>query len=152
MNDSSPGLKIVDQILLIKKVNAEGQALIDQGPDSDEVLLYIDSSGNLIRKSSTETVSVSASLDERLKEIVSAEGYELLSINRDSDGVPTTAVVKWPDGTAGVFTTVTKNTTWLSVDAFTVTYAGTPSKTVTQSAVTRDSSGAVTTKPALTVS
>ena len=152
MNDFSPGIKVIDQILLIKKVNSEGQELINQGPDSDEVFIYVDSSGNLIRKSSTETVTVSSSFDERLKEIVSAEGYELISIARDSDGVPTTAVVKWPDDTAGVFTTVTKNTTWLSVDAFTVTYAGTPSKTVTQTAVTRDVSGAVTTKPALTVS
>lgn len=89
--------------------------------------------------------------DQRLKEIVSAEGYELTSITRDVDGVPTTAVVKWPDGTAGVFTTTTKNATWLAVDAFTVIYAGSPAKTVTQTAVTRDAAGAVTAKPALIV-
>ena len=90
--------------------------------------------------------------DERLKEIVSAEGYELTSITRDVDEVPTTAVVKWPDGTAGTFTTTTKNATWLAVDAFTVTYSGSPAKTVTQTAVTRDAAGAVIAKPALTIS
>ena len=112
----------------------------------------MDSSGNLIRKSSGETSNISYSKDQELIEIVSAEGYELLSITRDLDGVPNTATVKWPDGTAGVFTTVTKNSTWLSVDAFTVTYLGSTIKTVTQAAVTRDSSGAVITKPQLTVS
>ena len=152
MNDYSSGLKVVDQILLFKKLNSEGQALISQSPDSDEVLIYVDSSGNLIRKSSGETSNISYSKDQELIEIVSAEGYELLSITRDLDGVPNTATVKWPDGTAGVFTTVTKNSTWLSVDAFTVTYLGSTIKTVTQAAVTRDSSGAVITKPQLTVS
>lgn len=90
--------------------------------------------------------------DARLKEIVSAEGYELTSITRDMDGTPTTAVVKWPDGTSGVFTTVSKNATWLAVDAFTVSYEGVPVRTVTQAAVTRDSNGAVVVKPALTTS
>ena len=79
-----------------------------------------------------------------------SEAYELTAITYDADGVPTTATVKWPDGSAGTFTTVTKNSTWLAVDAFTITHT-TASKTVTQAAVTRDANGQVTAKPALTV-
>lgn len=86
----------------------------------------------------------------RLIEWVTAEAYELTSITRDSDEVPTTATVKWPDGSAGTFTTTTKNATFLAIDAFTVSHTDS-GKTVTQAAVTRDSGGAVTTKPALTV-
>ena len=85
-----------------------------------------------------------------LKAWTSGESYELTSITRDSDEVPTTATVKWPDGSAGTFTRTTKNTTWLAIDAFTISHT-LSGKTVTQAAVTRDSGGAVTTKPALTV-
>jgi len=79
-----------------------------------------------------------------------AGAYEATSVTRDSDGVPTSAVLKWPDSSAGAFTLVTKNTTWLAVDAYTVSHADS-GKTVTQAAVTRDANGNITTKPALTV-
>lgn len=87
---------------------------------------------------------------QTLKMWTEGEAYEATSITRDSDGVVTTATVAWPDGSAGTFTTTTKNTTWLAVDAFTVTHTDS-GKTVTQAAVTRNSAGEVTTKPALTV-
>ncbi len=86
----------------------------------------------------------------RLKEMVSADGYELTAITYDSDGVVTTATVLWPDGSAGTFTTVTKNATFLTIDAFTVTHT-TSGKTITQALVTRSASGQVTVKPALTI-
>lgn len=81
-----------------------------------------------------------------------AEGgdYEMTSITVDSDQVVTTATVKWPDGSAGTFTTTTKNSTWLAVDAYTISHTDS-SQIVTQTAVTRNSSGTVITKPALTV-
>lgn len=91
-----------------------------------------------------------AAPDDVLKAWAEAEAYELTAITRDADGVPTTATVKWPDGSAGTFTTVTKNATWLAVDAYTITHTAS-SKTVTQAAVTRDASGDITVKPALTV-
>lgn len=86
--------------------------------------------------------------DDLLKAWTEAEAYELTAITRDADGVPTTATAKWPDGVAGTFTTVTKNATWLAVDAYTITHGA---KTVTQAAVTRDANGDITVKPALTV-
>lgn len=88
--------------------------------------------------------------DARLKEWVSGEDYELTAVTYDADGVPTTATVKWPDASAGTFTTTTKNSTWLAVDAYTISHTAS-GKTVTQTAVTRDSNGQVTVKPALTV-
>lgn len=88
--------------------------------------------------------------DQSLKDWASGECYELTAITYDADGVPTTATVKWPDGSAGTFTVTTKNSTWLAVDAFTISHTAS-GKTVTQAAVTRDSNGQVTVKPALTV-
>lgn len=78
------------------------------------------------------------------------ELYELTAVTWDTDGVPTTATVKWPDGSTGTFTTTNKNTTWLAIDAYTITHADS-GKTVTQAAVTRDANGNITIKPALTV-
>lgn len=88
--------------------------------------------------------------DAQLIEWTEGEGYEIIAATFDSDNVITTATVKWPDGSAGTFTTVTKDATWLAINAYTITHT-TSSKTVTQTAVTRDGSGNVTVKPALTV-
>ena len=81
---------------------------------------------------------------------VEAGAYEATAISFDSDGVVTTATVKWPDGSAGTFTTTAKDTTHLAVNSYTVSHTDS-GKTVTQAAVTRDADGNVTTKPALSV-
>jgi hypothetical protein len=80
-----------------------------------------------------------------------ASAYTLTSATRDLDGVITVASVSWPDGATGAFTTVTKNATWLTIDAYTVTHSAS-GKTYTQPAVTRDSNGRITAQPAITVS
>lgn len=80
-----------------------------------------------------------------------AEAYEPTSVTRDSNGIATSAVVKWPDGSEGAFTATTINATHFAIDAYTITHTAS-GKTVTQATVTRDNSGAVTAKPALTVS
>lgn len=74
-------------------------------------------------------------------------------VTRDGNGAATSAGVVWPDGTTGTYTATSVSATFPGmVDAFTVTYAGSPAKTVTQSAVTRDAvTGAVTTRPAMAV-
>lgn len=82
---------------------------------------------------------------------VSGENYEALTINRDSDSAITTATIKWPDGVTGTFATTLKNPSFLVPDSYTITYSGSPTRTITQAAVTRDVNGAVTVKPALTV-
>lgn len=88
---------------------------------------------------------------QTLKQWTEAESYEATSITRNSDGVVTTATVKWPDGSAGTFTTDAINATWVGIDAYHITHAAS-GKTVTQAAYTRNSDGDVITKPPLTVS
>lgn len=87
----------------------------------------------------------------RLLEWAMSEDYIFTSVTYDSDDVVTTAAVLWPDGSVGVFTTTTKNSTFLTVDAYTITHTDS-GKTVTQSAVTRNSDGFVTATPAPTIS
>lgn len=88
--------------------------------------------------------------DQQLRDWTEAESYEATSLTRDATGVVTSATVKWPDGSAGVFTATTINTTYAAIDAYTITYVA-RNRMVTQAAVTRNSFGDVITKPALTV-
>ena len=85
-----------------------------------------------------------------LKAWAGSEAYAVSSATRDSDGVITTASVVWPDGSTGTFTRTTKNATFLTIDAYTVTHVSS-GKTITQAAVTRDASGNVTAQPELTI-
>jgi hypothetical protein len=90
--------------------------------------------------------------DATLIEWTEGEDYELTAITRDADGVPTTATVKWPDAGTGTFTTDTRDDTWLAIKAYHITHvSGGVTKTVTQTAVTRDANGAITAKPVLTI-
>jgi hypothetical protein len=82
------------------------------------------------------------------------QNFRLVSASRDSYGAITTASVIWPDGGTGTFTTDTASTAFPgAIDAYHVTYVVSGvTKTVTQTAVTRDATtGAVTAQPALTV-
>lgn len=74
------------------------------------------------------------------------------SIVRDSNGVATSAQIKWPDGVAGVYS-ATPSVTWPgATDAYVLTRVGDTTLTFTQPTVTRDiSSGAITTRPAITI-
>lgn len=86
-----------------------------------------------------------------LKEWTAAEAWEPLTITRDTTtGLVATIAVKWPDGSLGTFTPIAVNSTHVAIDAYSISHADS-AKTVTQPAVTRDATGAVTDKPALTV-
>lgn len=75
------------------------------------------------------------------------------AITRNSNGVPTSAGVKWPDGTVGTFTADTVSTTFPgNLDAWHVTYGNPVTRTYTQPAVTRNASGDLTAQPAIVVS
>lgn len=91
-------------------------------------------------------------LAAQLKAWTEAGAFEATSLTMDSTYplVVASATVKWPDGSAGTYTATTINSTWEATDAYTVTHA-TSGYTVTQAAVTRNTDGRVTTKPALTV-
>jgi len=73
-------------------------------------------------------------------------------ITRDSNGAPTASSVLWPDGVTGTYAG-TASATWPgAVDSYTITYGSPVTKTYTQPTVTRNSSGAITTRPTITVS
>lgn len=87
--------------------------------------------------------------DQLLKDWTAAESYR--PARESWNGTTFIAVnVTWPDGSAGVFTPTVINSTFLEIDAFTVTHVAS-GKTVTQPAFTRDANGIVTNAPALTV-
>lgn len=88
--------------------------------------------------------------DAQLKAWVLAGAFAMTAVTRDYLGIVSSATVAWPDGSAGTFTSTSKNLVWLTVDAFTVSHA-TSGKTATQPAVTRNSDGLTTTQPAVTV-
>lgn len=73
------------------------------------------------------------------------------AITRDSNGAATSAPVVWPDGVTGVYTGTPSADFPGAVDSYTITYLGTPTRTYTQPTVTRNASGAVTSRPAITV-
>jgi hypothetical protein len=70
-------------------------------------------------------------------------------VTRDSDGAPISATLRWPDGTVGVYSGAASPDFPGAVDSYTVTYAATPTITITQPAVTRNADGEVTNSPAL---
>lgn len=85
-----------------------------------------------------------------LKGWASSTAYEVLTATFDVNNCVQTATVKWPDGSSGTFTTTVEDPTFYAVNAYTVTHVNS-GKTVTQTTVTRNAAGLVTTKPALTV-
>jgi hypothetical protein len=82
-----------------------------------------------------------------------SQSWSVTSATRDANGATTTANIVWPDGTPGVFTADTLSTAYPGeIDAWHVTYVNPLiTKTLTQSAVTRDTNGAIIAEPALLV-
>jgi len=87
-----------------------------------------------------------------IKDWAYSESFAVISATRNANNVITSANIKWPDGVSGVFTTDTINATHNTIDAWHATYVGTTTKTVTQTAVTRNADGAVTAQPEITIS
>jgi len=100
----------------------------------------------------TEWVTSGASTPENqlLVEWAQGKDYEPLVITRDSEGRVTSMTATWPDSSSGAYTATDYNATHEVYDGYTITHVDS-SKTVTQSAVTRNAEGAITNKPALTV-
>lgn len=72
------------------------------------------------------------------------------AITRDSNGAPTAAAVIWPDGSPGNYTADALSSAFPgAVDSYHITYGSPVTKTYTQPTVTRDSSGAPITVPAI---
>lgn len=96
--------------------------------------------------------STSDEQDQQLIEWTLAEAFAVSGVSYDGNGIIASATVTWPDEKTGTWTTTTANEEFLVPDAFTVTYTNyNVTKTVTQSAVTRDDDGNVTDQPLPTV-
>lgn len=75
------------------------------------------------------------------------------AVTNDANGAPISASVTWPDGAAGVYSGTPSVNFPGAVTAYTITKVGTPTRTYTQPAVTRDpTTGAITNRPPITVS
>ena len=82
-----------------------------------------------------------------------AQAFTATSVTRNVNNVITTASIVWPDGATGTLTTDIINTTFNTINAWHATHIlNGVTKTVTQTAVTRNSSGAVIAQPVLTIS
>lgn len=107
-----------------------------------------DLAGNVLDKTTADTIytplSVLAAAPDQL-----AVG----TITRSTSGAATGFAVAWPDGATGVFTGTESTSFPGAIDAYTVTHVKSGvTQTYTQPALTRDSSGAVTARPAIVVS
>lgn len=113
---------------------------------ANDYIPIVDASAGVTKR--VKFSDVAPSTNASLKGWINSLAYTAATY--DSDNVISSATVKWPDGSSGTFTRTAKNSTFLTVDAYTVTHADS-SKTVTQPSVTRNSSGQVTAQPELTV-
>jgi hypothetical protein len=116
---------------------------------------YVLFEGDVYTKSQIDSLAASTfSLNQKLYTWTNSTSFSLSSITRNSDGAIVTGTTVWPDGSTGSFITDTFSTLFPgAIDAFHVTYvpASGPTKTITQSLLTRDASGAVTVQPVLTI-
>lgn len=99
------------------------------------------------------TATVGASSNIQILNWAYVQAFAITTATRNSNDVITTASIVWPDGATGTFTTDTINTTYNAIDAWHATHIlDAVTKTVTQTAVTRNASGAVTAQPVITIS
>ena len=124
-------------------VGAEGELIYVQ----DQMTLYVHDGAT------PGGWPVQAPIAERLLAWSFASAFQLVNVNRDTNGAITTASIMWPDGGTGLFTTDATDPTFLgAINAWHATYVlNGVSKLVTQAAVTRDALGNITQQPTITV-
>lgn len=157
---------VLDPDATLKAGAVDTTAVLANGIVTDAKLATDAKIGSLAALTTTAKTSVQAAINEINGKIAGGapvtaaqliawtEGgaYEMTSVVYSSSypTVIASATIKWPDASAGTFTTTTINATYSAIDAYTITHTAS-GKTVTQAAITRNTSGAVVTKPALTV-
>jgi len=103
-------------------------------------------------QAASATATVGASSNIQILNWAYVQSFAVISATRNANNVITTASIIWPNGATGMFTTDTINTTFNAIDAWHATHIlDAVTKTVTQTAVTRNASGAVTAQPAITL-
>lgn len=102
----------------------------------------------------TGYLTIAANLAINLVAWTLAQAFVVTAATRNANEAIVTANVVWPDGTPGVYTADTLSGAFPgATDAYHVTYVPAVglAKTITQPLVTRDTAGAVTAQPVLTV-
>lgn len=125
-----------------------------ENPEDEEVEPGKFSSLHHSAKADASAVSAAASADEaaaHFADVIAEERYRFVSITWDADDVIQSATVLWADGSEGVFTTTSIDSTHLAINGYTVTHADS-GQTLTQPAVTRDANGNIITVPPATIS
>lgn len=104
--------------------------------------------GALLNRVSTDE----ATLIQKLLDWAYAGNFgRLVSGTHDANSVLLSADIVWPDGTPGEYVTDAQDASSGAINAWHATYIGATTKTITQLAVTREASGAVTAQPPITV-
>lgn len=86
-----------------------------------------------------------ANFEAALAHMSSSPGYDVVY----TDVIEVAAVI-WPDGSAGVYTAVTIDATWLEPTEWTLTHADS-GKTLTASGLVRNAAGQITTEMGYTI-
>jgi hypothetical protein len=135
------------QAAISGKMNKSGDTMTGALSMSDNLIANV---GDPIQPKDAVNLSYMAQLKQwaALPDLIIAG-----TITRDSNDAATSAPVVWPDGNPGTFTATAVSSSFPgAVDAYTITYGSPVTHTYTQAAVTRNSNGAVTARPAITVS
>jgi hypothetical protein len=127
------------------------------GPGSDEIVIRAAGAIDVPAGATPDIPPVVAAgaSNADLRAWTLAESYSATSVTRDSNEAIVTAIVSWPDGATGVFTTDTASTVFPgAIDAYHITYqlTGHADRTVTQPLITRNGAGTVAAQPTLVVS
>jgi hypothetical protein len=152
--------KIVIQIQQVdEKASRAVKSPITGDDDPDEIvnaLLQAKSEATAQAVIATEQAALAIetmSSDIQIKNWAYVQAFAITTATRNTQDVITTATIVWPDGATGTFTATTINATFDVIDAWTATHIlSGVTKTVTQSAVTRNSNDAVTAQPVITIS
>lgn len=93
----------------------------------------------------------SVAISETPLEWAQEDAYQITSATYDPTYLTiATGVVQWPNGILGSYTTLVLNTTFATVDSYSLTYPGlNGTVTITQPTVTRDADGSVINAPPL---
>lgn len=108
---------------------------------------------NGITKDKFDNLVIDNEPNTQLKSWAYVQSFSIVSATRNAKNVITTASILWPNGATGTFTADTINARYNTIDAWHATHTiNDVTKTVTQTAVTRNSKGAVTEQPTITIS
>lgn len=134
--------------------NRQRLTLLNSLPSAGHVIATATAQATIATtKAGEAAASLAALTTNGLLDWAYTQSFRLVSATRDSNGAITTASIVWPDGATGTFTTDTASTAFPgAIDAWHATHVvGAVTKTITQTAVTRDADGAVTAQPAITI-